>query len=180
MAKKPFLTNGWVIGIGTAVLGTLVLRGIDSIADTKILSGIWNFTKSTFSFLSHKYTLPLWIIILFCFSGLGLLILIAWLANLFSSKPIGNTEPDWLEYTADTFETAYLFRWQYQLSNRTYTAINIQYYCPKDNCQIVYNKCPVCNNFFATQAINDDTIRALIKHKVENNLWKQSVQRFKT
>lgn len=180
--RKSFWNKGWVIAVGSTVVGALVLRAIDWLADTNILIGVWNFIKSIGGFFNRHYSLPLWVILLIGFSSIILLFLTVYLSDFFSPKkkisalPITPriSEPEWKDYTTDIFED-FRYKWKYKFYNDENKVIitDITAYCPRHNCQVYGSQCVVGKEGLPTYKIDKNEIHILIQHKIDNGLWKK-------
>ncbi|MFH2108156.1 MAG: hypothetical protein ABII93_05745 [Chrysiogenia bacterium] len=153
-------------------LGTVIAVGmlqlIDIIAGTKILKAFWSGIISVpsilSSFLSIKISLWILIIISIVFYVLKRIVDIRRLKNIKND----NNEPWFFKYTEDTFDDRILYRWNFKLSSKNeYEIENIQPYCPKCKCKIVYSRCPICRGDYRAPMRDNTTVRALIKHHID-------------
>ncbi|TDO25753.1 hypothetical protein [Sediminibacterium goheungense] len=176
--NNSFWNNNWTVGTGTAIISVLILRIIDSTADTKILNSTWRFIKALFInlslFFQRTFTIPTWGLILIAFSGLGLLILVLWIGSLFNKNDKDTTTSElpveFLKYKSDTFDNL-LYKWEYIKDyDGKYDIVNFTPYCPKDNCILHYSRCPICNTYFL-KIKEKEELRILVRHRIENNLY---------
>lgn len=172
---KKLLKNPWIVGIGTTVLSVFLLKIIDKIANTTILISIWNFIKSLFitilNFFCQKYESPLWFLFLLFISGALILLGVFYISSLFQKEnKTPNTTPPFLNYTSDNFGRI-LYKWSYYKDyDNKYGITNLTAYCPKDNCIIYENTCPICERIYYDIKDNSE-LEILIRHRVENNMY---------
>ena len=162
MKIKSLLNNGWTIGIGTFILGSIIL---DSLTKKNILGKIWKVIVSIIDFFLLKFEVSLWVLIIIPFAGIGILFLIAWIVS--AIKQENSSKPAFFDYTEDTFDGV-LYRWEYQKYSGKYDIPNILPFCPKCRCRLVYGKCPNCNVIYSHRIKEHSEIYALITHKIEN------------
>lgn len=180
MNKKKSLQNPWVIGTGTAILGVIGIRVLDSIIGTNIIGKTINLVGAIFTTIGNFFTLrfevSLWVLILFPILAIGLIVLIVWLIISIENKnnPNENTNSNWLNYTEDVWDDV-LYRWNYIKNfSEKYDIIEISHYCPKCRCAIVDNRCPICKNWFGKGFKSNTEIKALISHKIETEIINKS------
>lgn len=179
MAKK-FLSNNWVITVGGGLLVILLLRLIDWLFINNLF---WGKIKTIFNivleFFNTTYSVKLYWLILIPIIVLLTIILILYIFSLFSSNNNNNEvakNPDWINYTKDVFD-GLQYRWKYNFYNKEYQINVIQVYCNSCNCPLVNGTCPNCNkmydfSMYNSQLKSEDEIKALIVHRIENNLYK--------
>lgn len=154
--KKSFWSNPWTIGIGTTVLATFVLKLVDGIADTKILSSIW---RGIILFLNLNIRVW-WILIL--------LIAVVLTGLILSKIQVKESaqEQRWLQFRQMKYKDI-LIKWNYQkLYGNNYEINGIKFCCPKDGCELHYN-CPVCHSFYSTNSIDISEVQKVIIHKID-------------
>lgn len=176
---RKFLKNTWVVNIGGFILGALALRGIDKLF---INDFIWDWIKGVFSsiagFFSTEYSVKLYFLILLPILVIAAIIGIGLLFS--AKKKIKEIRyPDWAEYTKDVFDNIQ-YRWQYDFRGMDSKIKNVTPYCNKCSCILVGNCCPNCNESYNDYTYgsptikNDSDIEALVIHRIENGLYKNS------
>lgn len=87
---KKFILNPWTIGIGTTVLGYLIIKLIDNISGSYILLKIWDLIKivsnAIANFFGKEYTWKLYGLILLFISGPLLFISISYIKIWLNEK----------------------------------------------------------------------------------------------
>lgn len=155
--KKSFWSNPWTIGIGTTVLATFILKLIDVIADTTILSSIWHGIK-LFSNLNIKVW---WVLIL--------LVALFLIGLILSRIPVKESiqEQRWLQFTQMKYKDI-LVKWNYQkLYGNNYEINGYKFCCPKDGCELHYDRCPVCHAYYSAGNIDISEVQKVILHKID-------------
>lgn len=161
MGKKTFWNNKWVVGIGSAILASIML---DSFNVTDIWVRIWGIFVFIWNFLLQRIETPLWILIILPFAGIGILLLILWMKSL---NVADNDEPAFFDYREDTFDDK-LYRWEYRLYGDKYIISNIIPHCTKCKCRLSGSYCPNCKISSQGFEMSDDEIQSLIIHRIEN------------
>ena len=156
--KNAILFNPWLIGIGSSVFGVLLLRLIDFLTGSKILSSIWKFIKSIIvyfvRFFNQEFQWKLYGLIFLFLSGPLIGICILWIISKIKDAN-KETLPDWIDYTKDTFDNI-IYKWIYRKQyDGSYMIDNITAYCPKCECQLINEKCPNCKSVFFGESKHD-------------------------
>ncbi|MET0463036.1 MAG: hypothetical protein ABW007_07775 [Chitinophagaceae bacterium] len=174
--KLTFLSNPWVVGIGTTVLAAGILKLIDVIADTTILSSALILIRNTLedigSFFANKYELPLWSVILLILSiPILLFVLFYIISKVPDSKASKEDKAPYRHYTSDIFK-GIEFSWIWGFDSEFPNIYGIDAYCPKDTCRLVNRKCPVCETNYTSVNFSNEEIEVLIRYYVQNGEWK--------
>ena len=176
MLKRLF-KNNWAIGIGTGVLATLVLRGIDKLF---INDFFWDWIKDVFSsignFFNTDYTVKLYFLILLPILVIAAIIGVFLLAAMWDGKKDNvSTDPTWVNYTKDVFGDLQ-YRWQYTFLSNSYDIKNLQKFCNRCSCHLVDDRCPVCrtNYSYGHQHPSRQEVLALIARNIDTGLYKKS------
>lgn len=172
--KENIWNHPWVVGVITPLV---VLFITDVLLKQNWMGKGWNWLST---FFTKKYPLPLWLIILIGFSSLVLVITISLIQGLLERKPVRsakpvNNKPEWAQYRQDQFGTDVLYKWNYEFYRSEYDIVDIRLYCPKDNCLLIGNNCPICHQWYVTQ-LSEKELMVRIIHKIENDLWKNQTQ----
>gem|GEM_PF-3211229 len=176
-SKKSFWQNRWVVGTGSIVIGTAILKILDWLSGTQLVNFLWNFIKSiflgAFSFVGWTFEIPIWGITLIFLSGIGLLFIWAWFNNKIEELN-SEQEPKFLNYTEDEFDNI-LYKWEYELNyDDKYSPTNFTPFCPDDNCILHYGKCPICNRNFNRYFKDNSELEKIVIHKIQNDLIEES------
>jgi hypothetical protein len=180
MLKRLF-KNNWAIGIGTGVLATLFLRGIDKLF---INDFFWDWIKGVFNtigdFFSTEYSVKLYFLILLPILFVAVIICIILLLSKIKDKGGVSIYPEWKGYTKDVFGDLQ-YRWQYDFFGKSYDIKNLQKFCNKCSCHLVDERCPVCrtNYSYGHQYPSRQEVLALIARNIDTGLYKDSAY-FKT
>jgi len=169
--SKKIFKNPWFIGVGSSILGFIIIRIIDAIFGSKILLSLWRFFSKIFTsiihFLNLKFEWPLYGLILLFISGpiIGLLILLID-AKIQRSreKPL----PKWYNYRRDTFDgVEYRWDWGKDYAGK-YEIRKLCAYCTNCGCVLIGGSCPNCNSKYFMSLKSEDEIKALIYYRIEN------------
>ncbi|MFH6947311.1 hypothetical protein ACHRV6_02365 [Flavobacterium sp. FlaQc-51] len=174
--KNEILKNPWVVGIGTAILSVFLLKIFDIIASTTILLSLWNIIKRSFNFLLNfflqQYESPLWFLLLLFVTGILALLGLLYILSMFEKQNNTSKTPPFSNYISDNFE-GILYKWTYYINNNKYTITNLTPYCPKDNCIIYQDACPICKASYYNIK-EDSELEILIQHRIENKMYVQT------
>jgi len=172
---KPLFRNPYFITISCGLIVTIIS---DIKFEFNIFSWLWKQIKLAICFIiKFDLTLKLWLLLL-----IGFLI---WFIPFGYRKYYAHRKtkkkperPGYVRnYTEDFFEPIfYKWKWAYDpYHHQTWVPVEITSYCKLCNCKIAAYSCPVCKTSYYNDIRDDDTVRALIQHKIENKLWKESV-----
>ena len=164
--RNSFLSNPWVIGIGSSLLAVLI---IDFVTGTTILPTICNWIgiiiTGIFKFLNHEFKWRLYWLILLFLSGPAITVFILWIIMKIQE---GKEEllPDWLKYKKDNFD-GIIYKWDYEKDYEgKYVIKRIFAYCPKCECQLVNEICPNCKSSYRHQLKPNYMVEPLIIHRI--------------
>lgn len=184
--KSTFLSNPWIVGIGTTVLATGVLKLVDIIADTQILSEIGKFFvvvgglfASLGGWFAETHSLPMWLIIFLPISIPLLIVFLIWLPDILPKSKEKEVSPEkhpYIIYKSDVFK-GILFRWHWTNSylfsgDAIPEPEYISPYCPLDECPLVSKKCPICGTDYSAIEYTNKEIEVAIQYYVSKNQWK--------
>jgi hypothetical protein len=135
----------------------------------EVRTPLFDFVKHVYLVINTKISLPIWIIVL---------ILASALKHLFSKFTI-QREPEWLQYTKDTF-FGVVWRWEYS-GNRIVQPIA---YCPEDDTQLTVDRdailpilnftCDTCGKDYGEfEEEYSDRVMRQIDQKVRNGPWSE-------
>lgn len=161
--------NPWVIGIGTLIIGTLILNGIDWLVGTKIISSALTFLSYIFSFIIWSFDVQLWsMVLIVTISFLAGSVWVKFKMGLL--KNAKENKPEFLKYTSDEFDGV-LYKWEYHKSfDDKYSPSDFTPYCPKDNAILHHGKCLICKRYFGHQITSDGELEKLVIYKIQNDL----------
>lgn len=166
---KKFWYNPWTVGIGTLIIGTILFNWLTDWGKVLI-----DYSVRIFFYLINIITItipiPIWgvLIILFVFWLLAKKRFKTFLEEEAQSK----TVPAFYNYKSDIFGDV-LYRWIYEKDYQGKLNITgIIPFCPQDNCQLRWGSCPICCNGYILK--DEDELQILIRHKIQNGLYKQS------
>jgi hypothetical protein len=168
---SKFLKNPWTIGVGTTIISVFVLKIIDKIAGTSSIKYLYIFFNQTISFFKTEYSFPLWLLILLSFSVFLFFIGYYYLKSVFiNNNESGINEPDFINYTSENFNGV-VYKWRYIKNyENKFSAVDYMAYCPKDNCVLINDTCPICEKYYSHVKDNIE-LQVLIGHRIENNLY---------
>lgn len=169
---RDFLSNGWVLGIGTTVIGGLIfnwITGKNIISNLLSWASGWleRISSWILDFFTTNYELPLYVLILIFLSA-PLLFIVFRVTMLYIEKRgkesgVG-TKNNWEGYMSDIFG-GIPYRWDYVTNSLKQNVItNIRAYCPKCDCMLISQKCPNCGRYFLTEDLksNGDVISLVL------------------
>lgn len=167
---KEILTNPWTIAIVAPIVTLIIIKAIDLIFVTSILSGIINIllliSKNIFNFLTAKYEWELYQLVLLFLAGPLIGIFVIWIFSKFEKSEVIK-EPEWFNYKNDIFENV-SYKWEWDKGrDGTYHVSSIRAYCIKCNCQIIHERCPNCKSTYYNKVKPDYEIETLILHRIE-------------
>ena len=167
---KKVLMNPWTITIIAPIITYFLLRTLDLIAGTEILSRCLHSIVSVFvtiyNFLTTQYEWKLYQLILLFISGPVIGFFVLWIISKFE-KVNEEHKPLWLNYTKDNFDNI-IYKWEWcKNSDGIYIISNIYQYCSQCECRLINAKCPNCNLTFYRYMKPYNEVEALILHKVD-------------
>lgn len=171
MKIKPWLKTTLIVII--PILATILF---DIISPIQVFSWIGRQIKLLFT---PSLPFKLWLIFL-TFFLFRINKKIRLISNTKSPKEPILKKPDYVkEYTEQVFGPV-LYKWNWIKTSNVkfpYNPDQIEFFCPNCNCELVIQKigeyqCPLCEITYGVKDMN--TVKALIRHKVENNKWKDS------
>ena len=182
MKIKSFFKNPWIIAIGSTGICYIFLQIFQWISQGKVFPWMGKQIKFFFTF---SLPFKLWFCVLIVLVLISVILLLFFINK--KIRLISNTKspkepilkiPDFVNKYKEQIFGPILYKWNWiKTSNEIfpYDPVKIKNFCPKCNCELVQivsgYRCPVCNTTYGVKDIN--TVKALIRHKVENNLWKE-------
>lgn len=162
--KYKFLSNPWIITIGSVLL----IRLIDFATGSNIWEWLKNILVRVYVFFSQKFEWTLYGLILLFISGPAIVILILWIVSKFQNKR-EDFLPGFLKYKRDTFG-GIVYKWTYVKNYEgKYDIENIISYCPNCECQLIDEDCPNCKKSYYGKTKSDDELGSLIRHRIEKS-----------
>lgn len=167
---KNFLTNPWTIAAVAPIITLFLLKIVDSVTGSEILSWCLNFLVTIFSsiynFLVAEYKWKFYQLVLLFISAPAIGLFILWvLSKIRELKE--ELQPEWLSYTKDNFDNV-IYKWEWWKGrNEKYQVSQISQHCSKCECHLINGKCPNCNSTFYRYVKPDYEVEALILHRAD-------------
>lgn len=147
---KKFFKSPWTIGIGTTVLGGVILSIVlDLIKEVSILSTLWTAIKTVFGWIITFLTfdLKVWWVLLGIGAIILALIIIAKISNSKESEP-----PAFLAYKKDKIgDWNWSWDWDFWMTENKWHIKDLKAHCPKCDTPMFHDnwdtkfQCPRCN-----------------------------------
>lgn len=160
--KYNFLSNPWIIAIGSVLL----IRLIDFLTGSNIWEWLKNILVEIHAFFNQESEWTLYSLILLFISGPIIGILIIWIISKFQNAQ-EDSLPDWLKYIRDTFG-GIVYKWEYVKDYKgQYGIKKIIPYCPNCECQLIDEECPNCENSYYGEIKSNHELKVLIRHRIK-------------
>ncbi len=135
---KILVKNQWFVGAFYFMLSSITI--------TVFWKAIVSFFVSVWVLLDSKTEVSIWILILLSFAPISIIVVTKWIYNdRYTGFKKKVNKSLYLEYTEDKLGGAY-YQWTYIAdSQNNYIPFGIKRICSICKCEVVNQKCPICN-----------------------------------